>query len=394
VDGSRASLAVTGDLDAQAPVMSVPEIVFPPQSLDHRVLVAAIRAQYGPSLQHLRGNPDYEVNYTRPAEVALKLCGVLAIDEHPMHLALRDVVRPRRLATRNRQARQAFDAYSPLAAKMAMDAAQVTPDDIGAVVVANSTITAAMPSLAHGVAAAAGLSRRTEAIALAGEGCNGGAAAILRARDYVQARGRPALIVVGDYASPWFHLEPDLRGDRLRGSILSSALFSDATAAAVMLPAPGPAAGFRILDTASVCLPGTEDALGWEVRDDGPHFFLTDTPKLVPAVLPVIRNFLQDLGWRPGDLEVCIFHSGGNAIIKAIQQGLGLTDHQVEPAWQSLRSGNLMSPAVFHAMAIAAADPALRPRHGGRGLLAGFGPGFAMSAAAFEYHDPSAAITA
>ena len=302
--------------------------------------------------------------------------------------------RLRRLATRNRQARQAFDAYSPLAAKMAMDAAQVTPDDVGAVVVANSTITAAMPSLAHGVAAAAGLSRRTEAIALAGEGCNGGAAAILRARDYVQARGRPALIVVGDYASPWFHLEPDLRGDRLRGSILSSALFSDATAAAVMLPAPGPAAGFRILDTASVCLPGTEDALGWEVRDDGPHFFLTDTPKLVPAVLPVIRNLLQDLGWRPGDLEVCIFHSGGNAIIKAIQQGLGLTDHQVEPAWQSLRSGNLMSPAVFHAMAIAAADPALRPRHGGRGLLAGFGPGFAMSAAAFEYHDPSAAITA
>ena len=37
-----------------------------------------------------------------------------------------------------------------------------------------------------------------------------------------------------------------------------------------------------------------------------------------------------------------------------------------------------MAAAVLHAMAIAAADPALRPRHGGRGLLAGFGPGFAM----------------
>ena len=376
----------------QAPVLSVPGIVFPPQSLDHQALVDAIRAQYGPSLQHLRGNPDYEVNYTRPAEVALKLCRVLAIDEHPMHLALREVVRPRRLATRNRQARQAFDIYAPLAAKMAMDAAHVNPDDIAAVVVANSTITAAMPSLAHSVVTAAGLSRRTEAIALAGEGCHGGTAAILRARDYVQARGRPALIVAGDYASPWFRLEADLRGDRLRGGILSSALFSDATAAAVMLPEPGPAPGFRILDTASACLPGTEDALGWEVRDDGPHFFLTDVPKLVPAVLPVIGNLLQDLGWSAADLEVCTLHAAGNAIIKAIQEGLGLTDHQVRPAWQSLRKGNLMSPAVFHAMAIAAADPALRPRHGGRGLLAAFGPGFALSAAAFEYHDPSAAI--
>ena len=44
-------------------------------------------------------------------------------------------------------------------------------------------------------------------------------------------------------------------------------------------------------------------------------------------------------------------------------KGLGLTDHQVAPAWQSLRRGNLMAAAVLHAMAIAAADPALRPRH-------------------------------
>jgi hypothetical protein len=39
-------------------------------------------------------------------------------------------------------------------------------------------------------------------------------------------------------------------------------------------------------------------------------------------------------------------------------------------------------------MALAASDPALRPC--GRGLLAGFGPGFAMSAAAWQFHDPSA----
>ena len=50
-----------------APVVSVPQIVFPPHSLDHRDLVAAIRAQYGPLLQHLPGNLDYQAGFADPA---------------------------------------------------------------------------------------------------------------------------------------------------------------------------------------------------------------------------------------------------------------------------------------------------------------------------------------
>lgn len=371
---------------AGGPVVSVPQVVFPPNSLPHPDLTAAIRAQYGPLIQHLPGNADYQFGFADPARVALKMCGVLAIEQHPMHLPLAEITRRRSRATRNRQARDAWDAYAPLAAKQAMAAAQVSADDIGAVVAANSTITA-MPSLARSLLTATGLSSRTEAVTLAGEGCNGGAAAILRARDLVLAHGRPVLIVAADYCSPWFYPEPDLRGGRLRGSILASALFSDATAAAVMTPAAGPAPGFRIVDARSVCLPGTEDALGW---DDRGHFFLSDAPKLVPDALPVLAGLLDDLDWDPASLDVCTFHSGGNAIIKAIAAGLGLARRQVEPAWQSLRSGNLMAAAVLHAMAIAAADPALRPRPGGRGLLAGFGPGFAMSAAAWQFCDPAA----
>ena len=369
------------------PVVSVPHVVFPPHSLAHRDLTAAIRAQYSPLLQQLPGNADYQFGFAHPARVALKMCGVLAIEEHPMHLPLPEITRRRGRATRNRQARQAWDAYAPLAAKQAMATAHIGPDDIGAVVTACSTITA-MPSLARSLLTSAGLSRHAETITLAGEGCNGGAAALLRARDLVLAHGRPVLIVAGDYCSPWFFPEPDLRGDRLRGSIVSSALFADATAAAVMTPGPGPGAGFRIVDARSVCLPDTDSALGW---DDRHHFFLTDAPKLVPAVLPAITSLLQDLGWDAASLDVCTLHSGGNAIIRAIARGLGLTDHQVAPAWQSLRRGNLMAAAVLHAMAIAAADPVLRPAPGGRGLLAGFGPGFAMSAAAWQFVDPSTA---
>ena len=214
MDGSRASLAVTGDLDAQAPVMSVPEIVFPPQSLDHRDLVAAIRAQYGPSLQHLRGNPDYEVDYTRPAEVALKMCGVLAIDEHPMHLALpgrRPAAPPGHAEPAGQAGIRRLQPRSPPRGHGRRAGQPGRHRRRGGRELHHYRRDAVAGSWL--LAAAAGLSSRTEAIALAGEGCNGGAAAILRARDYVQAHGRPALIVVGDYASPWFHLEPDLRGE-------------------------------------------------------------------------------------------------------------------------------------------------------------------------------------
>jgi hypothetical protein len=47
-----------------------------------------------------------------------------------------------------------------------------------------------------------------------------------------------------------------------------------------------------------------------------------------------------------------------------------------------------MSVAVFDALRIIASDVARRPPHGGRGIGAGFGPGFSCSAFAWTYHDP------
>ncbi len=370
------------------PTLSVPQVVFPPASMTHAALVAEVRRAYAPLLQHLPGDTGYQLGFADPARTALKMGGILAIEDHPMHLPAPEITRRRGLAARNRQAREAFDAYAPLAAKQAMAAAHVTPDEIGAVVVASSTVTA-MPSLAHALASAAGLSDRAEAISLGSEGCNGGAAAILQARAHVLAHGCPVLVVAADYASPWFHLEPGLRG-----AIVSSVLFSDAAGAAVMTPGPRAVPGFRILRTTSARLPGTEDALGWDVRDDGYHFRLTGPPKVVPGILPALRDLLDATGWQAGDLDACTIHSGGNAIIRAVQQGLGLTRDQVAPAWGSLRRGDLMSAAVLHAMAIAAADPGRPARHGGRGILAGFGPGFAMSAAAWQYHAPAPALAA
>lgn len=256
-----------------------------------------------------------------------------------------------------------------------------------------------MPVVAYDVIDMVGLRPNVEVIPIHYTGCNGGAHAILRARDYLLAHPQHnVLIIAADYASPHFHLEPDLRGVDLRGSVVSSTLFSDGTAAAVM-SARDDFAGFRILGTASARLPDTRWALSWEVADDGLHFRLTDgATKMVPQVLPSLIDLLDEQGWAPDDLAVCSFHTGGNRIIDDVRDGLGLTEAHINPTRQALRRGNTMSAAIFDTMRIIATDPAYRPLHDARGLGAGFGPGFSCSAFTWQYHDagetPAADVSA
>lgn len=380
--------------DGSLPVLSVPHVVFPERRVDHAAIIDEVRKQYEPLCSLHPDDPDYQRDFTAQVKVALRMCGALSIDAHPVHLPVEEIVRPRGWRDRNEQAADAFASYAPLAVKQAMATAVVTPEDIDAVLLETSTVIA-MPTLAYDIIDAVGLRPTTEVIPINFMGCNGGAHAILRARDYILAHPtHTILIIAADYASPYFHVERDLRGTTLRGSIVSATLFSDGTAAAVMSARPQ-APGFRIVDTASTRLPGTRDALAWEVSDEGLRFRLTDQAmKLVPEVAPILHDLLAAQGWRAEDLSVGSFHSGGNRIINNVQQELGLTDHQIQPTWESLRRGNTMSVAVFDTLRIIGTDPAYRPPHDGRGFGAGFGPGFGCSAFAWTYHDPDGQLRA
>jgi predicted naringenin-chalcone synthase len=372
----------------RSPILSVPEVIFPDTHIDHAVVIDEVRKQYEPLLHRYPDDPEYRREFTYQVEVALRMCGALSVDAHPVHLPLAEILRPRGWRVRNAQALDAFLTYAPLAAKQAMATAQVSAADIDAVLVETSTVIS-MPTVAYDVVAAVGLRPTTEVIPVYFMGCNGGAHAIVRARDYLLAHPtHTILIIAADYASPHFHVEEDLRGNALRGSVVSATLFSDATAAAVM-SAHADIPGFRIVGTSSSYVPGTREALSWEVGDDGLHFRLTDMAmKLVPEVIPGISALLAEQGWHANELSLCSFHSGGNRVIKNVQEALGLTDSQVQPTRESLRHGNTMSVAVFDALRIIASDVARRPPHGGRGIGAGFGPGFSCSAFAWTYHDP------
>jgi predicted naringenin-chalcone synthase len=356
-------------------------------------VVEMVGDQYRGLCNRHPGDPDYQRDFAREVETGLRMARRLGIRRHPVHVPPGKLTRPRGLRKRNQEATDAFFRYVPLAARRAMARAGIRAHAINAVLIETSTVLS-MPSLAFDIVEILGLRSDTEALPYYGMGCNGGAHAIARARDYLLAHpDRVLLVIAADYASPHFHLEPGLRGHDLRGAVISSALFADATAAALfatdLTHLDGP--GFEIIRTASVVVPGTRDALYWHVDDDGLHFRLTDMAmKLVPDVAAGLAELLASQGWSAADLSVCSFHSGGDRIIRNVADALGLTSHQVQPTRESLLSGNAMSVAVLDAMRIIALKDEFRPGHGDPGMGGGFGPGFTSDSFLFRFRHPAA----
>ncbi|MGW6332290.1 hypothetical protein [Nocardia rhamnosiphila] len=344
----------------------------PPHAISHTELVDAVRGRYERVFSPGSAR-------ARAVERALTMAGRLAIDTHPMHLRIEEIMAMRGFAARNAAAWDAFHAYAVPAARAALDSVGRSGTDIDLVVLESSTLIS-MPSPISALTQALGLRRDCAALPVSGMGCRGGAHAITMAHSWLRAHpGDTVLIVTADTASPHFHVETELDEAGLVGSIVSSALFSDAAAAAVV--STSLEQGVELLDITRSEVPGTADAITWVVTDEGPRFRLTtDAVRSIPAVAPALRGLLSRQGWTGADLAVCALHAGGNNIIRDVQQALGLDAHQVAPAWQSLTRGNLMSSAVLDAIALIAADPALCPAWGAPLLGAGFGPGFGTDA--------------
>lgn len=357
---------------ARHPRVSVPVVTVPPHEIPHPELVDAVRSRYEKVFPP--GSPR-----SLAVDRALAMAGRLAIDVHPMHLRTDEIMSMQGFAARNAAAWDAFHAYAVPAARAALASVQCTGADIDLVILETSTLIA-MPSPISALAQAVGLRQDCAALPISGMGCRGGAHAITMAHAWLRAHPRDTvLIVTADIASPHFHVETDLDEAALVGSIVSSALFSDAAAAAVV--STSLEEGIELVDIARYEVPGTPDAITWVVTDEGLRFRLTtDAVRSIPSVAPTLRALLAGQGWTGADLAVCALHSGGNNIIRDVQQSLGLDRHQVAPAWQSLTRGNLMSSAVLDAIALIAADPRLRPAWGAPLLGVGFGPGFGTDA--------------
>jgi len=218
-----------------------------------------------------------------------------------------------------------------------------------------------------------GLPRNIRRVPIFGLGCVAGAAGISRAADYVRAYpSQAAALVSVELCSLTLQ-----RDDLSVANLISSGLFADGSAAVIVTGDDMDATGPEILATRSVFYPDTEPMMGWNVSEKG--FKITLSPE-VPTLIREnlghdVDEFLADHGYRRGDLNSWVLHTGGPKVLEATADALDLRDGQLDPSWACLRRvGNLSSASVLVVLEDVMRNR--RPEPGTLGLLAAMGPGF------------------
>jgi len=206
-----------------------------------------------------------------------------------------------------------------------------------------------------------------------GLGCVAGAAGVARASDYLRAfpRHRAVLLAV-ELCSLTLQRE-----DVSVANIISSGLFGDGAAAAVLSGGELEPQGPRVVATRSIFYPDTERIMGWDVVDGGFKVVLSaKVPDLVRGhIRKNVDDFLGAQGLRRGDLSHWIAHTGGPKVLQAFEEALELPPNALGRSWRSLREvGNLSSASVLHVMSELLDGGEARP--GQWGLLMAMGPGF------------------
>jgi alkylresorcinol/alkylpyrone synthase len=263
------------------------------------------------------------------------------------------------------------------AAQRALGASGCRADEIGLLVVSSCT-GFVLPGVDVHLVERLSLPDDVRRMPFAHFGCAGGAAALAHAADWVRRDDqRRALVVAVEVPSITFR-PVDTSPDNL----LSALVFGDG-AAAVVLSAGSAAAGlFELRESQSRLVPGTRDALGFEVLGDGFRVIVSRRlPELFETRLPAIVDAFSDA--MPAGLDAVAIHPGGRTIVDTVARVLELHEAQTAASRRSReRNGNSSSAALLFVLQELASDP---PAPAGRGLAIGFGPGLTVELFDFSW---------
>jgi alkylresorcinol/alkylpyrone synthase len=209
---------------------------------------------------------------------------------------------------------------------------------------------------------------------------------LARALDYLTAHPEAAALLLAlEFSSLTFQ-----RGDRSATNVVSTAIFGDGGAAAVLVGpkhprARGPALA-RVKDAESRFFPGTTHLMGFRLRNAGLQIILDKglAPFVRREVVGAVDSFLAPRGLKRQDIQRFILHPGGRRIIEVMAERLGLAPADLAATEAVLAShGNMSSVTVLFVL-----DEVLRrhrPAAGALGLLGAFGPGFGAELALIEF---------
>jgi alkylresorcinol/alkylpyrone synthase len=248
----------------------------------------------------------------------------------------------------------------------------IAPRDIDALFFVSVTGVAS-PSIDARLVNRMGLSPNIKRMPMFGLGCVAGAAGLARAADYV--RGFPdqiAVVLAVELCSLTWQ-----RDDVSVANMISTGLFGDGAAAAVVAGRDTDFCGPEIVATKSVFYPGSEDVMGWDISETGFHIVLSpDVPKVIRENLSRdVDTFLAESGLRRSDVASWIIHTGGPKVLEAVEDSLELAPDALKLSWECLRQmGNLSSASVLVVLQEVLAHH--RGKTGSYSILAAMGPGF------------------
>lgn len=234
-----------------------------------------------------------------------------------------------------------------------------------------------IPGLDLRLAGELGMSPWLRRTCVLGMGCYGAFPGLLRARESALARpGSRALVLAVELCS--LHFQP---GDSSLENIVSTALFSDGAAAAIISCAEG-APGPALVDLATYCDYQTFDHMAFNLTDHGFRMSLSAyVPKLLAAeVEGFVDALLQRNGLRRADVRHWGVHPGSSRILDYVEERLGLPAEALAPSRRVLLEyGNMSSATIL--FVLDALQRQRNPAPGDYGVLMSFGPGLTMEGA-------------
>ena len=187
-----------------------------------------------------------------------------------------------------------------------------------------------------------GLSRSVKAYDLVGSGCGGAVPNLQLAGALARERpGGAVLSVSVEICSCTFQM-----GDNA-SLIVSNALFGDGAAAAVVRGKPG---GFAVVDSASRYAPEYREDIRFVHKNGQLHNQLSARlPGLAAETAgKLVDELLAANGLGRGAISRWAVHPGGENVIKAVQEKLGLTENDMRSTRKVLSGfGNMSSATVW-----------------------------------------------
>jgi alkylresorcinol/alkylpyrone synthase len=276
----------------------------------------------------------------------------------------------RSLTQRNSEYREHAIALSRQVATEALERANRKAADVDMIVTVSCT-GFMIPSVDAYLLSEMGFRSDVRRLPITELGCAAGAVGLTRAWEYLRAYPHGTVLLIATEL-PTLTFQ---RRDLTQANLISSALFGDGAAAAVITGVPG--SGPAILDSRSYLFPASLDAMGFELKDSGFHIVLSkEVPQLIrDKIGALVDCMLSRHALTREQIRAFILHPGGQKLLSFMEQELELCACQIQPSWNVLRDyGNLSSASVLFVLHEWMARGEIKT--GDRAVLAAFGPGF------------------